>query len=129
MRNPFQYFNNSPGVIRLSVMMYIRYPRLSASDQHPSQARSGLSDNARAETALSSCYLKFDDFADLRWDFRGCILAGPEPCCNSPGASPGDDNLGEAGFCKSPRNFVVAHKFLKKTQRDLGLISPAFVDR
>jgi putative transposase len=26
MRNPFRYFNNSPEVIRLVVMMYIRYP-------------------------------------------------------------------------------------------------------
>ena len=26
MQNPFRYFNSSPGVIRLAVMMYIRYP-------------------------------------------------------------------------------------------------------
>ena len=26
MRNPFRYFNGSPEVIRLTVMMYIRYP-------------------------------------------------------------------------------------------------------
>ena len=26
MQNPFHYFNNSPEVIRLTVMMYIRYP-------------------------------------------------------------------------------------------------------
>ena len=26
MRNPFRYFNSSPAVIRLAVMMYIRYP-------------------------------------------------------------------------------------------------------
>ncbi len=26
MRNPFRYFNSSPEVIRLTVMMYIRYP-------------------------------------------------------------------------------------------------------
>ena len=26
MRNPFRYFNNSPEVIRLAVMMYVRYP-------------------------------------------------------------------------------------------------------
>ncbi len=26
MRNPFLYFNSSPEVIRLAVMMYIRYP-------------------------------------------------------------------------------------------------------
>jgi len=26
MRNPFCYFNSSPEVIRLTVMMYIRYP-------------------------------------------------------------------------------------------------------
>ncbi len=26
MRNPFRYFNSSPEVMRLVVMMYIRYP-------------------------------------------------------------------------------------------------------
>jgi len=26
MRNPFKYFNSSPEVIRLTVMMYVRYP-------------------------------------------------------------------------------------------------------
>ena len=26
MRNPFRYFNSSPEVIRLAVMMYIHYP-------------------------------------------------------------------------------------------------------
>ncbi len=26
MSNPFRYFNSSPEVIRLTVMMYIRYP-------------------------------------------------------------------------------------------------------
>jgi hypothetical protein len=26
MRNPFRYFNSSPEVIRLTAMMYIRYP-------------------------------------------------------------------------------------------------------
>jgi putative transposase len=26
MRNPCRYFNNSPEVIRLTVMMYVRYP-------------------------------------------------------------------------------------------------------
>jgi hypothetical protein len=26
MLNPFRYFNSSPEVIRLTVMMYIRYP-------------------------------------------------------------------------------------------------------
>ncbi len=26
MCNPFRYFNSSPEVIRLAVMMYIRYP-------------------------------------------------------------------------------------------------------
>ena len=26
MRNPFRYFNSSPEVIRLPVMMYVRYP-------------------------------------------------------------------------------------------------------
>ncbi len=28
MGNPFRYFNSSPEVIRLAVMMYIRYPLL-----------------------------------------------------------------------------------------------------
>ena len=26
MQNPFRYFNSSPDVIRLAVMMYVRYP-------------------------------------------------------------------------------------------------------
>jgi hypothetical protein len=26
MKNPFRYFNSSSGIIRLTVMMYIRYP-------------------------------------------------------------------------------------------------------
>ena len=26
MNNPFRYFNSSPEVIRLAVMMYVRYP-------------------------------------------------------------------------------------------------------
>ena len=26
MRNPFRYFNSAPEVIRLAVMLYIRYP-------------------------------------------------------------------------------------------------------
>ena len=26
MHNPFRYFNSSPEVIRLAVMMYVRYP-------------------------------------------------------------------------------------------------------
>ena len=26
MRNPFRYFNSSPEVIRLAVMLYVRYP-------------------------------------------------------------------------------------------------------
>ena len=26
MQNPFRYFNNSPVVIRLAVMMYVRFP-------------------------------------------------------------------------------------------------------
>jgi putative transposase len=26
MQNPFRYFNSSPEVIRLAVLMYIRYP-------------------------------------------------------------------------------------------------------
>ena len=26
MRNPFRYFNSSPEIIRLTVMMYVRYP-------------------------------------------------------------------------------------------------------
>ena len=26
MRSPFRYFNSSPEVIRLTVMMYVRYP-------------------------------------------------------------------------------------------------------
>jgi putative transposase len=28
MKSPFRYFNRSPEVIRLTVMMYVRYPLL-----------------------------------------------------------------------------------------------------
>jgi len=28
MQNPFRYFNSSPEIIRLTVMMYVRYPLL-----------------------------------------------------------------------------------------------------
>ena len=58
MRNPFGYFNSSPEVIRLVVMMYIRYPLSLRQVEdilfergidicHETQARSGLSDNAQ----------------------------------------------------------------------------------
>jgi putative transposase len=30
MSNPFRYFNSSPEVIRLVVMMYVRYPLVAA---------------------------------------------------------------------------------------------------
>jgi hypothetical protein len=30
MKNPFRYFNSSPEIIRLTVMMYIRYPFVAA---------------------------------------------------------------------------------------------------
>jgi transposase-like protein len=26
MKDPFRYFNNSPEIIRLAVMMYVKYP-------------------------------------------------------------------------------------------------------
>jgi putative transposase len=29
MKTPFRYFNSSPEIIRLTVMMYIRYPHTS----------------------------------------------------------------------------------------------------
>jgi hypothetical protein len=31
MRNPFRYFNSSPEVIRLTVLMYVRYPPVAAA--------------------------------------------------------------------------------------------------
>jgi hypothetical protein len=34
MQNPFRYFNSSPEVIRLAVMMYIRYPEESIAAWH-----------------------------------------------------------------------------------------------
>jgi len=30
MKNPFRYFNSSPEIIRLTVMMYIHYPFVAA---------------------------------------------------------------------------------------------------
>ena len=32
MRNPFRYFNSSPEVIRLTLMMYVRYPLTRMSE-------------------------------------------------------------------------------------------------
>src|SRR6202045_1980804 len=41
MSNPFQYFNSSPEVIRLVVMMYVRYP-LSLRDVEDLLAERGI---------------------------------------------------------------------------------------
>jgi hypothetical protein len=36
MRNPFKYFKTSPEIIRLAVMMYIRFPLPGLSDENGS---------------------------------------------------------------------------------------------
>jgi hypothetical protein len=39
MTHPFRYFNNSPEVIRLLVMMYVRYPLSAQHRRSPGRAR------------------------------------------------------------------------------------------
>ena len=84
MRNPFHYFNSSPEVIRLVVMMYVRYPLSLRQVEdilsergidichetvrfwwnrfrpmfaaEPSQTRSDLSDNANQRHHLTVGY-------------------------------------------------------------------------
>ncbi len=47
MRDPFRYFNSSPEVIRLAVMMYIRFPlSLSQVEDIRSYGQPICSDNA-----------------------------------------------------------------------------------
>jgi transposase-like protein len=44
MQNPFRYFNSSPEIIRLTVMMYIRYPlslRQVENSHQPFRRREG----------------------------------------------------------------------------------------
>jgi hypothetical protein len=48
MSNPFRYFNNSPEVIRLVVMMYVRYP-LSLWNVEDLLAERGIEFNQAAQ--------------------------------------------------------------------------------
>ena len=47
MQNPFRYFNSSSEVIRLAVMMYVRYP---LSLRHVEDLMSGLGQKQTSET-------------------------------------------------------------------------------
>ena len=66
MSNPFRYFNSSPEVIRLVVMMYVKYP-LSLRNVEDLLAERGIDisyENVRQETRrahvrLSSVALAF----------------------------------------------------------------------
>ncbi len=42
MNNPFRYFNSSPEVIRLAVMMYIRYPLWACHEFRGRMPRRGI---------------------------------------------------------------------------------------
>ena len=69
MKNPFRYFNSSPEIIRLTVMMYVRYPLslrqvedlLSDQDQGilsqaktNSEEKQGITDLAESEPVESA---------------------------------------------------------------------------
>jgi putative transposase len=51
MRNPFRYFNSSPEVIRLTVLMYVRYPLSlrQVEDLLFGRGRTGRSDVRRGD--------------------------------------------------------------------------------
>jgi len=70
MRNPFRYFNSSPEVIRLVVMMYVRYPLSLRQVEDILFERGTDCNNARAKTLVvrRRCHIKSDwaGFADNR---------------------------------------------------------------
>ncbi len=51
MRNPFRYFNSSPEGIRLTVMMYIRYP-LSLRQVEDLLFERGLDSQIKSNTSV-----------------------------------------------------------------------------
>jgi putative transposase len=56
MRNPFRYFNSSPEVIRLVVMMYVRYPLSLRNVEKPSaRLTSNMRGPGSGGTGLARC--------------------------------------------------------------------------
>ena len=46
MKKPFRYFNSSPEIIRLTVMMYVRYPlSLRQVSYHPNRTLRSSTEN------------------------------------------------------------------------------------
>ena len=68
MRNPFRYFNRSPKIIRLAVMMYVRYPR-SLRQVEDLLFERGID--------ISAICPKCHDDADHQRDVRWCRSVDP----------------------------------------------------
>jgi hypothetical protein len=68
MSNPFRYFNSSPQVIRLVVMMYVRYP-LSLRNVEDLLAERGI--DISHETIR--CHSAWGPNADRRGNFLNCL--------------------------------------------------------
>ena len=67
MRNPFRYFNSSPEVIRLAVMLYIRYPptlRHHSSDADQRWAPGRSQGNATGTYAAPPAHVLLDVWED-----------------------------------------------------------------
>ena len=56
MTNPFRYFNSSPEIIRLAVMMYVRYP-LSLRNVEDLLAERGIDVSAITHPLATGCDL------------------------------------------------------------------------
>ena len=68
MSNPFRYFNSSPEVIRLVVMMYVRYP-LSLRNVEDLLAERGI-DISHETVRFELCWILgdgVDQAADISW--------------------------------------------------------------
>ena len=72
MRNPFRYFNSSPEVIRLVVMMYVRYP-LSLRNVEYLLAERGI--DTSHETVRFWCEPVWPDFRGRDPKEPGCASA------------------------------------------------------
>jgi hypothetical protein len=68
MSNPFRYFNSSPEVIRLVVMMYVRYP-LSLRNVEDLLAERGI--DISYETIR--CHSAWGPNADRRGNLLNCL--------------------------------------------------------
>jgi hypothetical protein len=85
MKNPFRYLNSSPEIIRLTVMMYIRYPlsKLEPKLVQMDLGDAGVYEGLRAE--------RFDDSRNAHRTCRGliedkqdCIVVKRQLGCRSP---------------------------------------------